>query len=718
MKWIGWTAGLLGVVTAIAGVNLALLNYTPIPFADQIDFFRGFYKVDGWEGYSFKQLYVRHNEHRILVPRLWFLADIAWFDGRQILTIGTILVSAVLHAVLLTALFRGLGQRGWVVMVFLLMAVGAVLSPVQWENLIWGFQVQFIQVWLFATLAFALIAWTPLAEKHGVLRGSMILFALLAAFASTYSMVNGLLVWPLLLLLAWWRRLPTWAVALIGLIGGAVIAVEVTGFSVHAGHGDPRDTLLQPLGLVRYAARYLMSSASAIGPLGQEILGGLLMAYTLVMALWSLLQRDRFRPSHGALLAVAGFIVGAAFLTGLGRLPFGLDQASGSRYATPSLVFLLAVSALILHQIRSYDRRRWHALALGFGSILLLLPGLVDGSKVLPTLIGQRDARKNAVSAYLVSGYQPDTLSAIYPGWPAIPQRVFDQLFADGIGPFAVSEQFKPRAVLGDRIPLPVKACRGYVDGASYDPVGGVRVIGWAAAKESIDQPIWVLVTDRRDRIVAWGPSGVRRDDVGAAIGLGWRARGFEAYGPWSADAEGAVNAIGVFSDDSRCRIGQGIELAPPRFIESLDTTVVSAMTEPWRVVEGDADADGAGSVPPPEGAGPAIGNFGQTDARFVAEATMAASSSTALLALPVRTGDYPIEVRVELLAGGDGDVIDQHDFGRPSAPEWHWLLLRVPADQNRGSADFRLRVSTPGRQDWQAIAIGSPVWVPADDDG
>ena len=518
MKWIGWTAGLLGVVTAIAGVNLALLNYTPIPFADQIDFFRGFYKVDGWEGYSFKQLYVRHNEHRILVPRLWFLADIAWFDGRQILTIGTILVSAVLHAVLLTALFRGLGQRGWVVMVFLLMAVGAVLSPVQWENLIWGFQVQFIQVWLFATLAFALIAWTPLAEKHGVLRGSMILFALLAAFASTYSMVNGLLVWPLLLLLAWWRRLPTWAVALIGLIGGAVIAVEVTGFSVHAGHGDPRDTLLQPLGLVRYAARYLMSSASAIGPLGQEILGGLLMAYTLVMALWSLLQRDRFRPSHGALLAVAGFIVGAAFLTGLGRLPFGLDQASGSRYATPSLVFLLAVSALILHQIRSYDRRRWHALALGFGSILLLLPGLVDGSKVLPTLIGQRDARKNAVSAYLVSGYQPDTLSAIYPGWPAIPQRVFDQLFADGIGPFAVSEQFKPRAVLGDRIPLPVKACRGYVDGASYDPVGGVRVIGWAAAKESIDQPIWVLVTDRRDRIVAWGPSGVRRDDVGAAI--------------------------------------------------------------------------------------------------------------------------------------------------------------------------------------------------------
>jgi len=34
-----------------------------------------------------------------------------------------------------------------------------------------------------------------------------------------------------------------------------------------------------------------------------------------------------------------GFLLGIAFLTALGRVDFGLEQASASRYQTPSMLF-------------------------------------------------------------------------------------------------------------------------------------------------------------------------------------------------------------------------------------------------------------------------------------------------------------------------------------------------------------------------------------------
>ncbi|NQW12181.1 MAG: hypothetical protein HQ481_20135 [Alphaproteobacteria bacterium] len=713
MKAVGWLAAMLGVVVVLAGIGLILLLYTPIPFGDQIDFFRRFYEVGGWQGFGVAELYARHNEHRLVVPRLWFLADLAWFDGRQILTIGAILVSATLHAVILALLFRGLGHRGPVVAVFLLVALGAMLSPAQWENLIWGFQVQFIQVWLFATLAFALVAWAPAAKRYATICGAAILLALLAGLASTYSMANGLLVWPLLLLLAWWRRLPGWAVAAVAVLGGAVVAVEVIGFTVHTGHGDPSDTISQPAGLLRYAARYLTSGVSAIGTSGQEILGGLLMAYALVMGLCALVWRDRFRPAHAALLAVAGFIIGAALMTALGRLPFGLGQANSSRYATPSLVFLLAVSALLLHQLLAFDRRRWVATAAAFGALLLLVPGLVDGVKPVFRLIDQRDARRHTIAAFLAGGYRPHTLKAIYPLWPRNAHYVLKNLSREGKGPFAVLDDYRPSVDHGGSVPLPGKACPGQVVEAREDPVDGLVAMGWVAAGVGA-RPDWVLATDRRDEVVAWGMAVVARG-AGGPDDAGWK---FEALGPWAGRSVGPLNVIAALADGTRCRIVTDVPPAPPRFVATVETIIGPAVREPWRVVEGQADPAGVGTTPPRADDALAIGTFGQADTHLMAEVMIAPPPSPAILALPIRTGDYPLGVRVDLTEADGGVVIDSHVFGRPSAPGWNWLLLRGPTGWRGGDTDLRLRVSSPGPQPWRAIAVGRPVWIPVDQDG
>ena len=56
-------------------------------------------------------------------------------------------------------------------------------------------------------------------------------------------------------------------------------------------------------------------------------------------------------------LGIAALMVGVAFLTALGRLKFGLDQALSSRYATPMLLFWLSLAMLAIIEIQSPPRR-------------------------------------------------------------------------------------------------------------------------------------------------------------------------------------------------------------------------------------------------------------------------------------------------------------------------------------------------------------------------
>lgn len=112
MKAAGLFAVCLATVSVLAGVGIAVLAFAPVPFSDSIDFFDKFFKAGGWDGYGFEHLYARHNEHRLVVPRLWFLADLALFQGTQALLIVVIVLSSAVHAGVLALVFRGLGQIG------------------------------------------------------------------------------------------------------------------------------------------------------------------------------------------------------------------------------------------------------------------------------------------------------------------------------------------------------------------------------------------------------------------------------------------------------------------------------------------------------------------------------------------------------------------------------------------------------------------------------
>lgn len=541
----------IGALSALVGVAVAIVAFEPIPYADSIDFFRGFFKVGGWDGYGFQQLYVRHNEHRLVVPRLWFLLDLWLFSATQASLIVVIVLSSVAHAALLAWTFARMGHRGAPLWAFAAAAVGATLSPAQWENLVWSFQVQFIQVWLFATAAFVAVAF---AEGRGSWLRSGV--AILCGLASTYSMANGILVWPLLIALALWRGSRGGPLVLLVVAACSVIGVEAATYQAHTGHGDPLQTIRQPLILARYALRYLTAGVAVVGTLGQELLGSILVAAWAAFAVEALLRRDRFEPGRAVLLGIGAFVIGAAVLTALGRITFGLGQANAVRYATPSLVFMVAVAGLLLDRLSRSGHQRVLPAVTVAGAAILLVPGMVDLARHLQAIVDQRNARADAMIGYASAGYRPGTMLALYPAEVPYLRTVVEQLDRNGLGPFADRSRVSPSRDLLDA-PMPASGllCQGEV--SEVGPAGADgRLRGWFSAGLRTE-PRWVVAVDQDRRAVAWGAGHFDWRRLGKSLRRQTGRWSFEVAMPTARGRPAAL--VVLFADGGTCRIDAAI---------------------------------------------------------------------------------------------------------------------------------------------------------------
>ena len=106
-------------------------------------------RLDGDVGLA--DFWAQHNEHRIVVARLQFLADYGLFDGTNVFLFAAIavVVARARRSSFAAAVYLDTRDR---LLALGTLAVGdaATLSPAGWENLTWAFQVQFVQVFLFA----------------------------------------------------------------------------------------------------------------------------------------------------------------------------------------------------------------------------------------------------------------------------------------------------------------------------------------------------------------------------------------------------------------------------------------------------------------------------------------------------------------------------------------------------------------------------------------
>ncbi len=138
----------------------------------------------------------QHNDHRILLSRLFFWADINWLQGRGI---SLIVLNYVLMFLIYFILLRLINEQKKTRFRFISFFVLAWLfSYCQKENFVWGFQNQFFLAQLFPILSFYLFY---LAHKKN--SNYFFLASQVFGILSIFTMANGVFVMPLMLIYSW-----------------------------------------------------------------------------------------------------------------------------------------------------------------------------------------------------------------------------------------------------------------------------------------------------------------------------------------------------------------------------------------------------------------------------------------------------------------------------------------------------------------------------------
>lgn len=344
-SFLSYAILLAGMITMGVAVYMVIVSYSRLPYAD------GWDEV-GAAAYGSSQLnpawlWVQHSEHRLIIPKIFLAADLSLFHASQKFLLASIFLIQLLHLILLSWSMRVLGGwRGTVWRTGVGLAAFCLFCPSQWENFVWGFQVCFVLPGLFVTASVVglLLYWTDSRPHSWV----WLVVANLAALGATYSLANGNLLWPILIVAAILLRLRLPATLSFVLTGVISSALYLFHYVRPPWHADPVSSLGDPVRVLKYLAGYFGSSwvrfnIHLAGLLG---LAGLGIALAVTLGFWSSIRNRRAFAIQLVLTLL--FCVGTAFVTALGRLNFGVSQSFASRYQTVALLFWCCLGLMAL----------------------------------------------------------------------------------------------------------------------------------------------------------------------------------------------------------------------------------------------------------------------------------------------------------------------------------------------------------------------------------
>ena len=214
-----------------------------------------------------------------------------------------------------------------------------LLSFAQWQNMLWGFQMAWYMVLFSLAVSVVLLDRPRLAWPiFGI--------AVLVAVVGSYSSLQGLLIWPVGLVLLYHRRRPAWAFISWVLVGIATTALYFHNYHVFSvGPLYALEHPVQSLKFVLYALGDIVGVQTKFGvPPNAAVMA--FGAVILVLAVFVVLKWGVRRDEQGgAPIGVAMITFGILFdfLITEGRSFYGYLGASQSRYTTYDLMVLAGI---------------------------------------------------------------------------------------------------------------------------------------------------------------------------------------------------------------------------------------------------------------------------------------------------------------------------------------------------------------------------------------
>ncbi len=291
---------------------------------------------------SLGTLWAPHNENRIFFPNLivLLLSRLTHFNivFEEYLS-GVMLVVAT--GLIIYAHKRRSPSTPWIA--YCPIAI-LMFSFVQYANTLWGFQLCWYLVLLSLAVAIVLLdkpAFTWLAFTG----------ATTAAILGSFSLLQGLLIWPVGLVLLYSRRRPKNFV-LIWL--GCAVATGIVYFSgQHVSTTDPYLAVQHPVAALNFFLSAMGDvvgvNLSSQGNAAVLIFGILIFLVAIYVLVFFGFRRDE---SSGTPIGVALICFGllfAALITD-GRISFGLEGAGVSRYTTFDLLVLVGCYVSLLNR--------------------------------------------------------------------------------------------------------------------------------------------------------------------------------------------------------------------------------------------------------------------------------------------------------------------------------------------------------------------------------
>jgi hypothetical protein len=338
-----------GVVILVSGLCTAALcpwlmkiAFSPTPHADQWAILDDITAGQKW--FSPTWLWKQANEHRIPLLRLAISADLQLFGGHGYLLYSLIFVTLLLEWLMWALFVRRAADLPNLIWMPIAGFFGfCFFCPNQIQNFYAAIQWTFVAEFFFSSAAFIALAWFVSQGRPWPAVG----VASLAAFLAEGSLANGILTWPILWLATLGLPMQRRHRLVLGGTGVTAFALYLYHYWQPSYHSNPLDTIRQPLHLAQYVLRYIDHCLSNI--FVQAGFAAIVLSLAALAALVFLLRRPRTHIVGVALTATMCFVLATGTMTGLGRLTFGIEQAEGSRYQTPAMLYwACAFAALVI----------------------------------------------------------------------------------------------------------------------------------------------------------------------------------------------------------------------------------------------------------------------------------------------------------------------------------------------------------------------------------
>jgi hypothetical protein len=412
-KFLSYVILVCGICTMGVGARQIVSSHSLVPLWDE------WTEIDAIATAPHHQLplswlWSQHSEHRVVFYRLLLLTDVNLFHGKHWISFWCMVAVQILCLALLAWMVHFSGVRGTLWRAIVGLGGFALFCPSQWENFGWAFQISFLLPGFFLLLALSAILKYQRSLQQLQPQRLYLALSILAAGAATYSNANGIVLWPLLLLVAIALVPRLEAIASYVGFGVMFIGLYLAHYVGPSYHSSPLNSLRHPLRIFEYVAGYLgvilpaWVGLRSLVAVSSGIFGLLVALAVVVQVLW----RQKREPLQIALLGLMFFALATAFLTALGRLGFGLEQAFSSRYQTFNLLFWFStVSLVLLIADRTISSLRTLLLAAMSAAMLLAFAVFPLGLKASGTRTQQAEA---AATALLTGVPAKDALGVLY----------------------------------------------------------------------------------------------------------------------------------------------------------------------------------------------------------------------------------------------------------------------------------------------------------------